>query len=163
MGARWSTTTKRVVVGMLTLAAIFVIYRAGDIVRPFVWAAIVAYVLLPVVAIAERRLSLPRTVAALIVFVALLATVIGGGRILVPLAIEQLRDLQRTLPTLVVNAENTLTETADQLGLEDLDQLIVGFAGVTDLTAMIGRNESFHVAFALDAPSLAKAVEENQP
>ena len=65
MGARWSTTTKRVVVGMLTLAAIFVIYRAGDIVRPFVWAAIVAYVLLPVVAIAERRLSLPRTVAAL--------------------------------------------------------------------------------------------------
>ena len=45
-----------------------------------------------------------------------------------------------TLPTLVVNAENTLTETADQLGLEDLDQLIVGFAGVTDLTAMIGRN-----------------------
>src|SRR5207249_44171 len=148
MGARWSTTTKRVVVGMLTLAAIFVIYRAGDIVRPFVWAAIVAYVLLPVVAIAERRLSLPRTVAALIVFVALLATVIGGGRILVPLAIEQLRDLQRTLPTLVVNAENTLTETADQLGLEDLDQLIVGFAGVTDLTAMIGRNAvAFVVGF----------------
>ena len=99
-------------------------------------------------AIAERRLSLPRTVAALIVFVALLATVIGGGRILVPLAIEQLRDLQRTLPTLVVNAENTLTETADQLGLEDLDQLIVGFAGVTDLTAMIGRNAvAFVVGF----------------
>jgi predicted PurR-regulated permease PerM len=140
MGARWSTTTKRVVIGLLALAAIFVVYRAGDIVRPFLWAAIVAYVLLPVVAVFERRLPVPRTVAALIVFVALLATVIGGGRVLVPLAVEQLREVQRTLPTLVVNAENTLTETADQLGLEDLDQVIVGFAGVTDLTAMIGRN-----------------------
>jgi predicted PurR-regulated permease PerM len=140
MGARWSTTTKRVVVGLLAVAAIFIVYRAGDIVRPFVWAAIVAYVLLPGVALLERRLSLPRTLSALIIFVGLLATVIGGGRVLVPLVVEQLRELQRTLPTLVVNAENTLTETADQLGLEDLDQVIVGFAGVTDLSQMIGRN-----------------------
>ena len=140
MGARWSTTTKRVVVGLLAVAAIFIVYRAGDIVRPFVWAAIVAYVLLPGVALLERRFSLPRTLSALIIFVGLLATVIGGGRVLVPLVVEQLRELQRTLPTLVVNAENTLTETADQLGLEDLDQVIVGFAGVTDLSQMIGRN-----------------------
>src|SRR5919201_1188169 len=140
MGARWSTTTKRVVFGLLAFAAIFIVYRAGDIVRPFVWAAIVAYVLLPGVALLERRLSLPRTLSALIIFVGLLATVIGGGRVLVPLVVEQLRELQRTLPTLVVNAENTLTETADQLGLEDLDQVIVAFAGVTDLSQMIGRN-----------------------
>jgi predicted PurR-regulated permease PerM len=140
MGARWSTTTKRVVVGLLAVAALYVVYRAGDIVRPFVWAAIVAYVLLPAVALLERRLAVPRTAAALVVFVALLATVIGGGRILVPLAIDQLRELQRTFPTLVVNAENTLTETADQLGLEDLDQVIVGLAGVTDITQTVSRN-----------------------
>src|SRR5438105_11471027 len=108
MGARWSTTTKRVVVGMLTLAAIFVIYRAGDIVRPFVWAAIVAYVLLPVVALIERRAGLPRTAAAALVFIALLAAIFGGGRLLIPLAIDQVRELQRSLPSLVTNAQKTL-------------------------------------------------------
>ena len=139
MGARWSSTTKRVVVALFAVAALYIIYRAGDIVRPFVWAGVLAFVLLPVVGLLERRLSIPRTAAAGIVFVGLLAAIIGGGRLLVPLAIDQLRDLQRTLPTLVANAQNTLTETADQIGLEDLDALIVNFAGIGDLTQMVAR------------------------
>src|SRR5439155_1354545 len=139
MGARWSGTTKRVVVALFGLAALYIVYRAGDIVRPFVWAGILAYVLLPVVALLERRFSMPRTIAALIVFVALVATITGGGRVLVPLAVDQVRDLQRSLPSLVANAQNTLAETADQLGLGDLDALLVNFAGITDLSQMIAR------------------------
>ena len=139
MGARWSSTTKRVVVALFAVAAIYIVYRAGDIVRPFVWAGVLAFVLLPVVGLLERRLSVPRTVAAAIVFLGLLAAIIGGARLLVPLALDQLRDLQRSLPTLVANAQNTLTETADQIGLADLDALFVNFAGVTDLTQMVAR------------------------
>ncbi|OLB84901.1 MAG: hypothetical protein AUI15_33935 [Actinobacteria bacterium 13_2_20CM_2_66_6] len=139
MGARWSSTTKRVVVAIFALAALYIVYRAGDIVRPFVWAGVLAFVLLPLVGALERRLSLPRTVAAAIVFLGLLAAIIGGGRLLVPLALDQVRDLQRTLPTLVANAQNTLAETADQIGLEDLDALIVGFAGIGDFTQMVAR------------------------
>jgi predicted PurR-regulated permease PerM len=137
MGARWSNTTKRVVVALFALAALYIVYRAGDIVRPFVWAGVLAYVLLPLVALLERRLSMPRTAAAAVVFLGLLAAIIGGGRILVPLAIDQVRDLQRTLPSLVANAQNTLAETADQVGLEDLDALLVSSAGVSDLTQMV--------------------------
>jgi len=139
MGARWSSTTKRVVVALFAIAALYIVYRAGDIVRPFVWAGVLAFVLLPVVGLLERRLSLPRTVAAAIVFLGLLAAIIGGARLLVPLAVDQVRDLQRTLPTLVANAQNTLAETADQIGLEDLDVLIANFAGVGDLTQMVAR------------------------
>jgi len=139
MGARWSSTTKRVVVALFAVASLYIVYRAGDIVRPFVWAGVLAFVLLPVVGLLERRLSLPRTAAAAIVFLGLLAAIIGGGRILVPLAIDQVRDLQRTLPTLVANAQNTLAETADQVGLGDLNALIVGFTGVTDLSQMVAR------------------------
>ena len=140
MGARWSSTTKRVVIALFALAALYIVYRAGDIVRPFVWAGVLAYVLLPAVAVLERRLSLPRTAAAAVVFLGLLAVIIGGGRILVPLAIDQVRELQRTLPTLVANAQNTLAETADQVGLEDLDALMAnGFAGIGDLTQMVAR------------------------
>jgi len=139
MGARWSSTTKRVVVALFAIAALYIVYRAGDIVRPFVWAGVLAFVLLPVVGLLERRLSLPRTAAAAVVFLGLVAVIIGGGRILVPLAVDQVRDLQRSLPTLVANAQNTLAETADQLGLENLDELIVNFAGVTDVTQMVAR------------------------
>jgi predicted PurR-regulated permease PerM len=139
MGARWSSTTKRVVVAIFAVAALYIVYRAGDIVRPFVWAGVLAFVLLPLVGALERRLSLPRTAAAAIVFLGLLAAIIGGARLLVPLALDQVRDLQRTLPTLVANAQNTLAETADQIGLEDLDALIVSFAGIGDFTQMVAR------------------------
>src|SRR6185437_3801485 len=139
MGARWSSTTKRVVVAVFALAALYIVYSAGDIVRPFVWAGVLAFVLLPVVGLLERRLNLPRTVAAAIVFLGLLAAIIGGARLLVPLALDQIRDLQRTLPTLVANAQNTLAETADQIGLEDLDALIANFAGIGDFAGMVAR------------------------
>src|SRR5207245_8346050 len=139
MGARWSSTTKRAVVALFAVAALYIVYRAGDIVRPFVWAGVLAYVLLPVVGLLERRLSLPRTAAAAIVFLGLPAAIIGGGRLLVPLAIDQIRDLQRTLPTLVANAQNTLAETADQVGLAEIDPVIVGFTGASDLSAMVAR------------------------
>jgi predicted PurR-regulated permease PerM len=140
MGPRWSNTTKRVVVALFALAALYIVYRAGDIVRPFVWAGVLAYVLLPVVALLERRLSLPRTVAAAIVFLGLLAAIIGGSRVLIPLAIDQVRELQRTLPTLLANAQNTLAETADQVGLGDLDALIVNIAGLGDVSQIVARS-----------------------
>src|SRR5947207_13865629 len=118
MGSRWSATPKRVVVVLFALIAVYVVYRAGDIVRPFVWAAIVAYVLLPVVALIERRTGLPRTAAAALVFSALLAAIFGGGWLLIPLALDHLRELQRALPSLVTNDEKTLAETADQVRVE---------------------------------------------
>jgi predicted PurR-regulated permease PerM len=139
VGARWSSTTKRVVVALIALAALYIVYRAGDIVRPFVWAGVLAFVLLPVVGLLERRLSLPRTAAAGVVFLGLLAAIIGGGRLLVPLAVDQIRDLQRSLPTLVANAQNTLVQTADQIGLQDLNAIIVNFTGVSDLAQMVAR------------------------
>lgn len=139
MGARWSTTTKRVVVALFAVAALYIVYRAGDIVRPFVWAGVLAFVLLPLVGLLERRLLMPRTAAAAVVFIGLLAAIIGGARILVPLAVDQVRDLQGTLPTMVANAQNTLAETADQIGLSDLNAVIVGFTGASDLSGMVAR------------------------
>lgn len=123
---RWSPTLKRMVVGVLIVGAIFVIYRAGDIVRPFLWAAILAYILLPVVRAFENRLTNHRGAAAAIVFVALLLMIAGGVRFLAPLAVEQAQSFQRTLPTLVANAQNTLAETLDQLGAEDLVPIVFG-------------------------------------
>ena len=101
---RWSPTLKRAIVGVLIAGAIFLIYRAGDIVRPFLWASILAYILLPVVRAFENRLTSHRGLAAAIVFVAVLLLIAGGVRFLAPLAVEQAQTFQRSLPTLIANA-----------------------------------------------------------
>jgi predicted PurR-regulated permease PerM len=116
---------KRVVVGLLIAGAIFLMYRAGDIVRPFLWAAILGYILLPVVRLLEDRLG-RRGLAAGIVFLAVLLIIGGGVRFLAPLAIAQLQSFQRLLPTLIANGQNTLAETLDQIGAEDLVPIVFG-------------------------------------
>src|SRR3981081_1802956 len=117
---RWSPTIKRLIVVTLVIGALYLAYRAGDIVRPFLWAAILGYILLPVVRAFENRLTNHRGIAAAIVFIAVLLLIAGGVRFLAPLAEEQAQTFQRTLPTLIANAQNTLAETLDQIGAEDL-------------------------------------------
>ncbi|GAC1456281.1 MAG: AI-2E family transporter [Candidatus Limnocylindrales bacterium] len=124
--AQWSPVTKRIVVLLLLAVTVFVIYRAGDIVRPFVWAAVLSYVLLPLVRLLEVRVTHRRGAAAAIVFLALLALIFTGGRLLVPLATEQMYTFQRSLPDLVANGQNTLVEFLNQLGMEDLQPLLFG-------------------------------------
>lgn len=126
MTTRWSPALKRITVGVFILAAIFVFYRAGDIARPFLWAAILGYILLPVVRAFEHRLTNHRGVAAAIVFIVVLLVIAGGVRFLAPLAVEQAQTFQRSLPTLVANAQNTLAETLDQMGAEDLVPIVFG-------------------------------------
>lgn len=124
--SRWTSTTKRVVVAILLVATAYLVYRAGDIVRPFIWAAILGYVLLPVVRAFEHRLTNSRGLAAVIVFCAVLLVIAGLIRFLVPLALDQIQSFQRTLPTLIANAQNTVAETLDQIGAEDLDPIVFG-------------------------------------
>lgn len=123
--AQWSPVTKRMVVLLLLAVAVFVIYRAGDIVRPFIWAAVLSYVLLPLVRLLEVRLH-SRSAAAAIVFLGLLALIVSGGRLLVPLAVAQMTTFQRSLPELIANAQNTLVELLNQLGMEDLQPIVFG-------------------------------------
>jgi predicted PurR-regulated permease PerM len=170
-------------VGFAALA-ILLLWRAGDIVQPFIWGLILAYVLLPVVGAIERRFALPRTVAALAVFVAVLAIIFGGGRLVVPRIVENAGDLQKNWPVLLANVQQTISNTFDQLGLGDLDDILIG-PNVDDIerqiTAMAARTAlPFAVAFGhflleflvfliatflllRDAPRLYEFVRRNLP
>lgn len=184
MRARWSPTTKRTVVVSFVVLLLAFLWRAGNIVQPFLWAAILAYILLPIVGALETRLRLPRTLSALVVFGAVLAAIFGGGRLLVPRLVENARDLQANWPTLLRNAEGTVAQTLGQLGLGDLNDALVGPNIVQverQLAATLGRMAlPFAVAighflleflvfliatFLLlrDAPRLLEAVRRNLP
>jgi predicted PurR-regulated permease PerM len=117
---------KRLIVGVLIVGALFVIYRAGDIVRPFLWAAIVGYILLPAVRSLESRLANRRGLSAAVVFVGVILLLGAGVRFLAPLAVDQAQMFQRSLPTLIANGQNTLAETLDQMGAEDLVPIVFG-------------------------------------
>ncbi len=132
MRARWSPTTKRLVVAAFMAAFLVFVWRAGEIVQPFIWATILAYILLPLVGALERRLALPRTLAALVVFIGVLAVIFGFGRLVIPRIVENARDLQSSWPVLLGNAERTVTDTLDQLGLNDLNDALIG-PNVADL------------------------------
>ena len=112
----------------MILAALgaLLLWRAGDIVQPFIWGLILAYILLPVVGALERRFALPRTLAAVLVFVALLAIIFGGGRLVIPRIAANAGDLQKNWPVLVANAQQTISDTFEQLGLGDLDDVLIG-------------------------------------
>lgn len=184
MRSRWSSTTKRVVVFAFAALAVIVIWRAGDIVEPFVWAAILSYILLPVVGALQRRFALPRTAAALVVFIGVLAVIFGGGRLLAPRVMDNAHDLQQTWPALFANARQTVSDTFDQIGLGDLDDALIG-PNLADLErqlqSMASRNAlpfvvgagHFLLQFLIfligtflmlrDAPRLLSAIQQNVP
>ena len=126
MRSRWSPVTKRLVVAALVVALVLFLWRAGDIVQPFLWAMIVSYILLPVVGALERRFAFPRTLAALVVFLGVLAVIFGGGRLVIPRLVDNARDLGNNWPALVGNAETTISDTLTSLGLGDLNDIVVG-------------------------------------
>jgi predicted PurR-regulated permease PerM len=123
VAGRWTPTTKRVVLIVIVAAALFVVVRASEVVLPFVWAFVLGYVLLPAVAFLERR-TRRRGLAAFIVFLALVASIAGVIRLVAPLAITQLRDVQHALPTLLQNAQITAASILRDLGMGDLDVLV---------------------------------------
>jgi len=120
---RWSATTKRVVVLMFALLGLYLLSRTVEIVRPFIWAAIVGYILQPLVAQLERR-GLPRNLAALTVFLTVVAFIIGIVRFVVPLAFAEIRDLQGALPTLIQTAQRSVADVTDNTLLDQLDEAI---------------------------------------
>ncbi len=126
MRSRWSPTTKRVVVAALVTALALFLWRAGDIVQPFIWATIVSYILLPLVGAIERRFAVPRTAAAFFVFLGVLAVIFGGGRLVLPRLLDNARDLESNWPVLIGNAEQTISDTFDNLGLGDLNDVVIG-------------------------------------
>src|SRR5713226_8444714 len=94
----WTTTTKRVVLAVLAATAIFLVWHMGEIVMPFLWAFVIGYVLLPAVAFLEQRLKMRRGVAAFVVFLAIIGSLLLVLRLIVPLAIAQVRDVNHEVP-----------------------------------------------------------------
>lgn len=179
MAGPWTPTTKRVVLLVIAAATAFVLVRASEVVFPFIWAFVLGYVLLPGVAFVERRTQ-RRGLAAFVVFLAFVAAIAAAIRLVAPLALAQLRDVQHALPVLLQNAQITAAAILRDLGLGDLDVLVFVPGGpeisgavarmVVPLAAAIGRFALELLVFLMatffvlrDAPRLFELIRETLP
>ena len=134
---RWSSTTKRLVVLALGILGAILLWRTSPIVLPFVWAAVLSYVLMSAVNALERR-GLGRTLASTIVFLALIATIIGVGAYALPLAFLEIRELQRSYPQLIETAAKSITTAVEGTPFDQIDDLLFG-AGMTSVMETVPR------------------------
>ncbi|MDE3112397.1 MAG: AI-2E family transporter [Chloroflexota bacterium] len=134
---RWSPLTKRIAFALVLAGVLLLLWRAGEIVPPFVWAFVVGYVLLPAVGFFEKR-GLRRGAAAATVFLILLAAIAGVLRLVAPIAVAQLHELQRAFPSTVLNAQRTGAEILRDIGLGDLTALVFP-GGTQEVAQNVGR------------------------
>ena len=72
VSTEWSQTTKRLVVVGLVIVLLLVFYVFRALLPPIAIALVLAYILKPLADFVERRGKLPRTLAVILVFLALL-------------------------------------------------------------------------------------------
>ncbi|MFQ6057569.1 MAG: AI-2E family transporter [Anaerolineae bacterium] len=97
----WSAGTKRWVITMGVVGGAIVLYSIRHILTPFILAAIVAYILNPLVELGVRGLRLPRTLAVVTVYLILIVAVALVPAIFAPGLIQQLTALNVDVQSIV--------------------------------------------------------------
>lgn len=97
-----------VLVGLGLVALGLLVMRLAPILPPFIWAAVTAYLLFPIVIRVQRRLRVPRVAAIFLVYILLTGLVVVIGVRVVPTLYEQLQSLATSLPNLIDTARSEL-------------------------------------------------------
>ena len=138
MTPRWSTNTKRAVAlvgaGFITLFLAHVF----DIIAPFIWAAVFAYVFGPVVGVLQRRSGAPRGLVVATLFLALGLAAYLSGRLLAPVMLEELTELRSSFPRLIANVQQQLVGALAGSGYEGVVASL--FDQIDTLAQFVGAN-----------------------
>ncbi len=97
----WNTTTKAIVSVATVLLSVIVIWRFRDLIQPVLLAIILAYLLNPLVQLAQNRLKFGRGAAVALVYGITIVLLLGALGALGYVAYEQTDRLSQTLPQLV--------------------------------------------------------------
>ena len=128
--------------------AVLVLWGARDILGPFVWAGIFAYVMNPGVNFLCHVVGAPRPLAVLLLYIIGVGTIVAAGFLIIPELLDELTQVTDDLPDIIDRVEASIpTEVLGQpivaQGLTDsFNRATVGF--LTDTTAAI---EAFRGAF----------------
>ena len=146
-GFRLSQRAKAAIVLALVVIALLFVYGVRVIIWPFIWAAVLAYLLAPLVTWLCQRTRLHRFWVTLI----LMGFFFGGIVLLFtfgyPPLSRELEGLRQSMPSIVENLESTLSDYA-QIDLFGLERVIGSSGGL--LTAALDSATSDMVDAALE-------------
>ncbi|NOR82848.1 MAG: AI-2E family transporter [Ardenticatenales bacterium] len=125
---RWGTATKLVVAVLLLLGAVALFQRIQIIIPPVILAAILAFVLNPVVSFFHRRARIPRSLVLVLIYLALMALLSIVVATIAPPLIGQIQNLMVKVPAILRDIESGLE------GRAALGPLSVDLSGLLDET-----------------------------
>ena len=96
-----------IIMGCVIAALLWLLYALGDILTPFVIAAVLAYVLNPLVEWLQLK-RFKRGAASMMVMVFALSVLLALTLIIVPMLINQFNNLVARLPQITAFVQNTL-------------------------------------------------------
>lgn len=113
MSTEWSKTTKYIVAVGITLFGLYLLYLSAPVLKIFVIAALVAFLLMPVVTFLHNRLKIPRVLATLLSYLVLIIAILLAPLILLPPIVDSFNviaaiDYQALTTNLFRWAEETL-------------------------------------------------------
>lgn len=141
----WSDYTRRVI-GLLVLAAVlFVVWAARGVLTPLVIALVLAFLIEPLVDGLNRRLKVPRFLAAVVVLLVLLALFLLAIAVLGPVLVDQFSQVSFNLEDAVNGLLEWLRSSSDSfrdfsvLGYRmDLSTYVDSFQARLDPEGLVG-------------------------
>ena len=88
MSTDWNKTTKHIVAVGMVLFGLYLLYLSGPVLKILVIAALVAFLLMPVVTFLHNRLKIPRVLATLLSYLVLIVAILLAPLVLLPPAID---------------------------------------------------------------------------
>ena len=88
MSTDWNKTTKHIVAVGIVLFGLYLLYLSGPVLKMLIIAALVAFLLMPVVTFLHIRLKIPRVLATLLSYVGLIVVILLAPLVLLPPAID---------------------------------------------------------------------------
>jgi predicted PurR-regulated permease PerM len=80
----WNKTTKHIVAVGMVLFGLYLLYLSGPVLKILIIAALVAFLLMPVVTFLHNRLKIPRVLATLLSYVGLIVVILLAPLVLLP-------------------------------------------------------------------------------
>ena len=114
----WSRRTKLIVAIAAVLVGLAILFAARDILAPFVWAMVIAYLFSPLVSFAKRRVGIPRPILVLILYAIGINLIFWTVWLVSPPLAGELGDLAQSIPRLEGWVEEQITgaDTVDIAG-----------------------------------------------
>ncbi len=104
---RWNTSTKRIVALIVLVLLALVLYRFRDVLLPLVIALLLAFILDPVVDLLVDRFRLPRGIATTLVFLVLIAALLG----ILAAPVTVVPSIQQMVHSMQLDLDHIISET----------------------------------------------------